>query len=135
MSTGVSSRNTWALLVLGLGAVGGWYTLSTNEELHQRARYTVGYLTGVVYTPKSGTKYSYRYQVQGREYEGTDASEKGMNTTEGARFLLEYDSLNPERSDGRFTLAVPDSILDSPPNGWAVPPFPVPAAVLKRKVE
>jgi long-subunit fatty acid transport protein len=132
MSGPAWSRNTWAALFLGLAGVGSWYTLRTNEELHQRARFTIGYLTGVVYTPKSGTKYSYRYQVHGQTYEGTDASEKGMNTTEGTRFLLEYDSLNPERSNGRFTLAVPDSIRNSPSNGWAVPPFPVPAAVLKR---
>jgi long-subunit fatty acid transport protein len=125
------SRNGWAALVLGLGAVGIWYTMQTNEELHQRARFTIGYLTGVVYTPKSGTKYSYRYQVQGKTYEGTDASETGMNTTEGARFLLEYDSLNPERSNGRFTLTVPESIRTPPANGWAAPPFAVPAAVSK----
>ena len=65
--------------------------------------------------------------MQGQTYEGTDDIETGMNTDEGTRFLLEYDSLNPERSNGHFTLIVPDSIRSSPPNGWAVPPFPVPA--------
>jgi hypothetical protein len=125
-------RKNWAALFLGLGAVGGWHTLRTNEELHQRARFTIGHLTGTVYTPKSGTKYSYRYQVGGKTYEGTDASEKGMVADEGGRFLLEYDSLNPERSNGRFALPIPDSVRNSPPNGWVTPPFPVPAEVLKR---
>ena len=55
------NRNHWAAFVLILGALGMWYAARTNEELHQRARFTVGYLGGVMYTPKSGTKYRYRY--------------------------------------------------------------------------
>ncbi|TGE29453.1 hypothetical protein [Hymenobacter metallicola] len=91
--------------------------------MHTRARYTIGYLTGGYYTPKSGKRYSYRYEVRGQEYEATDIREVNMNTATGARFVVEYDSLDPGVSRSHFALAVPDSIGQAPANGWKVPPF------------
>jgi hypothetical protein len=113
-------------VVLAIGLAASWYSGHVSEVMHTRARYTIGYLTGGIYTPKSGKKYSYNYRVQNKVYEATDSREDRMNNTEGARFLVEYDSLNPEVSDGHFAAAVPDSILDSPPNGWKTPPVPIP---------
>lgn len=47
--------------------------------------------------------------------------------------LVEYDRLDPEVSTGHFAIVVPDSIRDIPAAGWAVPPFPVPASLLRRR--
>ncbi|PJJ59367.1 hypothetical protein CLV45_0784 [Hymenobacter chitinivorans DSM 11115] len=91
------------------------------QIMHTRSRFTIGYLTGEYYTPKSGK----RYQVQGQEYEATDTRKEAMNTDNGARFVVEYDTLNPGLSTGYFTVAIPDSIQTSPGNGWKKLPFPV----------
>ena len=50
-----------------------------------------------------------------------------MNEENGARYLVEYDSLAPEQNVGHFNVPIPDSIRQPPVNGWRVPPFPVPA--------
>jgi hypothetical protein len=121
--------------VIGICLAGGWYGMRAKQAMHTRPRYTIGCLTGGIYRPKSGKSYSYYYRVKGKEYKATDISETGMNTESGARFVVEYDSLNPEVSTGHFTLAVPDSIQTSPPNGWVVPPFPVPARYLNQRKE
>ncbi|GAA4027386.1 hypothetical protein GCM10022409_09220 [Hymenobacter glaciei] len=120
---------TWArkylvYLVIGICLAGGWYGMRAKQTMHTRARYTIGYITGGIYRPKSGKSYSYRFAVKGKEYEATDISEAGMETENGARFLVEYDSLDPEVSTGHFTVSVPDSIAASPPSGWIIPPFP-----------
>ncbi|PJJ59366.1 hypothetical protein CLV45_0783 [Hymenobacter chitinivorans DSM 11115] len=101
--------------------------MRAKQIMHTRSRFTIGYLTGGYYTPKSGKRYSYRYQVQGQEYEATDTREEDMNSDNGARFLVEYDTLDPGESSGHFTLAIPDSIQRIPANGWPSPPFPVSA--------
>jgi hypothetical protein len=113
-------------LVIGICLAGGWYGLRAKQIMHTRPRYTIGYLTGSTYRPKSGRSYSYRYQVKGQEYEATDIQETGMNTARGARFVVEYDSLDPAVSTGHFTATVPDSLPHSPPAGWKTSPVLLP---------
>ncbi len=125
-------RRYWFLLLFGFIGLGiAWVAHRTNL-MHQRAKYTIGYITGYVYQPKSGKKYHYRYEVQGAAYEGTSSSEAHMNDQDGARFVVEYDSTSPDISTGHFTLAIPDSIRQVPANGWRRPPFPVPQQMLDR---
>jgi hypothetical protein len=114
-------------IVVVVCLLGGWYGMRAKQAMHTRPRYTIGYLTGGIYRPKSGKSYSYYYLVNGKKYEATDISETGMNTENGARFVVEFDRLDPEVSTGHFTLAVPDSIQSSPPGGWDVSPVPLPA--------
>ena len=123
-------KNYLALGVILLFLAGGWYSVHLTRVMHTRAKFTIGYLTGGIYTPKSGKKYSYLFSVAGKTYEDTDTRETNMATNNGSRFLVEYDSLDPEISTGHFAIAVPNSIRTSPANGWTVPPFPVPAQVL-----
>lgn len=114
--------NYGAGLVLVLGAIGSWYSGHVKQRMHTRSRYTIGYITGGFYKPKSGKSYNYRYRVANQEYEATDSREPYMNTENGARFLVEYDTMDPGVSSGHFATAVPDSIPESPPNGWKTPP-------------
>ncbi|HEX8327726.1 MAG TPA: hypothetical protein VF629_09310 [Hymenobacter sp.] len=100
--------------------------MHVKQVMHTRSRYTIGYLTGGIYTPKSGKSYNYRYRVKGQEYEATDNREKNMNTENGSRFLVEYDTLDPGVSTGHFAAAISDGMPDSPPNGWKTPPVPIP---------
>jgi hypothetical protein len=76
--------------------------------------------------PKSGKRYSYKYQVKGKEYAATDGRERNINQAVGARFVVENDSLNPEVSTGHFALAVPDGILPPCPASGKHPPFAFP---------
>ena len=112
--------------VVGICLAEGWYGLRAKQKMHTRAHFTIGYITGGTYRPKSGRSYSYYYRVKDKEYEATDISEAGMNTENGARFVVEYNSLEPEVSTGHFTLAVPDSIREAPTDGWRKPPVSVP---------
>ncbi len=123
----------FALLVLGI--VGTFFVAHQTKLRHQRAKFTIGYLTGYVYKPKSGKYYNYRFEVQGTEYEGQSEPDKGMDDSDGARFVVEYDSTHPGTSLGHFVVLVPDSIRQAPANGWTRPPFPVPARLLDRGKE
>ncbi len=127
-------RSYGSFVFLGLGLVGVLYAGHIFNLAHQRAKFTVGYLTGYVYQ-KSGKRYNYRFEVQGTEYEGQSSSDKGMDDRDGARFVVEYDSLDPGTSVGHFDVFVPDSIRQAPANGWTRPPFPVPARLLDRGKE
>ena len=53
-----------------------------------------------------------------------------MNTDEGARFVVKYDSIDPALSVGYFNVTIPDSIHQPPANGWRKPPFPIPQWIL-----
>jgi hypothetical protein len=114
-------RKYLVFLVIGICLAGGWYGMRAKQKMHTRARYTIGHLTGGIYRPKSGKSYGYRYRVKGKAYEATDISEEGMVTETGTRFLVEYDSLNPEVSTGHFNVSIPDSIIASPFSGWNTP--------------
>ena len=118
-----------ALLIL-ICLAGGWYSLQRRRLMQTRSRFTIGYLTGAIPSARGGMRYGYRFRVGGRPYEDADQRESYMATADGSRFLVEYDSLDPEVSMGHFTLAVPDSIQQAPAKGWARPPFAVPDSLL-----
>ena len=121
---------------LGLLLIGVFYVAHVGDVGHQRAKFTIGYLTGYVYQYKTGKHYNYRFTVQGTSYVGQSSSpDEDMDDRDGARFVVEYDSLNPEENLGHFAVTVPDSIRRPPLNGWTRPPFPVPARLLDRGKE
>lgn len=122
----------WGALLLSAGAVGWFYVQHLDALRNQRAKYTIGYLTGYHYVPKQGIHYDFRFTTNDSAYEGTSLSDKGMATENGSRFLVKYDSMHPGRNVGYFALAIPDSIHQAPPRGWLTPPIPVPAWILDR---
>lgn len=127
-------RSYGSFIFLALMLAGGFYVAHQNKRMDQRAKFTVGYLTGYMYH-KSGKVYHYRYQIQGTSYEGESQPDENMDDRDGARFVVEYDSLNPEESLGFFAVPIPDSVRQPPANGWTRPPFPVPARLLDRSKE
>jgi hypothetical protein len=113
----------WALLLLGVA----FFLLLAqrdNDLLTQRAKYTIGYLTGSHYSVKNGKYFDFRFSVADSVYEGSSLSDKGMRTTNGSRFLVKYDSLHPAINAGYFAKPIPDSIRQAPANGWRQPPLP-----------
>ena len=127
-------RSYGSFVFLGIGLVGVLYAGHVYDVGHERAKFTIGYLTGYVYQ-KSGKLFNYRFAVQGTEYEGQSQRDKGMDDRDGARFVVEYDSTHPGTNVGHFAVRVPDSIRQPPANGWTRPPFPVPARLLDRGKE
>ena len=128
-------RRNGPFLFLGLGAVLVFYAAHVYNMGHERAKFTIAYLTGYVYKYKSGKHYNYRFEVQGTIYEGQSLPSKGMDDRDGARFVVEYDSTDPGINVGHFAVTIPDSIRRPPLNGWTRPPFPVPARLLDRGKE
>ncbi|WP_310397803.1 hypothetical protein [Hymenobacter sp.] len=126
------SRQYGPFLFLGLVVIAWFYVSNLSDEMHERAKFTIGYLTGSVYQPKSGKYYRFRFEVQGTSFTGADLPDEGMDRRNGARVVVEYDSANPTQNTGYFNLPVPDSIRRPPANGWRVPPFPVPRQILDR---
>ena len=121
-----------AFIFLGLVALAALYVSHLGDLMDSRAKFTVGYLGGWVYHLKNGKHYRFHFQVQGKEYQGTEQSQPGMDRRVGARFAVEYDSLDPAQSVGYFTITIPDSIRQPPANGWHKPPFSIPQWILDR---
>lgn len=93
------------------GTVVLWfYAMHADNLMDQRAKYTIGYLTGYHYMPKSGKHFDFRFTTAGSVYEGSSLSDKGMATANGSRFVVKYDSLHPGTNVGYFAQAIPDSI-------------------------
>jgi len=128
-------RRNGPFLFLGLVVAGTFYVAYVYNAGHERAKFTIGYLTGYVYQYKTGKHYNYRFAVQGTPYEGQSLPDKGMDDRVGARFVVEYDSTHPGTNVGHFAVTIPDSIRRPPLNGWTRPPFPVPARLLDRGKE
>ena len=91
--------------------------------LHERANYTIGYITGSHWAVKSGRQVDYEMTINGKVYKGGDDELPGMKI-EGARYLVKYDSIDPEWKVVYYAHPVPDSIGEAPPNGW-LQRFPV----------
>jgi hypothetical protein len=125
-------RTYWGGLLLGLFGLYWLWASRAGDRLHQRAHYTIGYLTGWRPTPKSGTYYNFYFMVADSLYRGSSPSDAGMATATGSRFVVKYDSLNPDSNVGYFKVTIPDSIRKAPPTGWRVPPFPIPQQLLDR---
>lgn len=117
----------WAPIVLGLGALAFINYRWQADQMHVRARFTIGLLDDWHYTAKSGRFFNYHFAVRGVPYEGSSSRQAHMNEAKGTRYLVEYDSLAPAQNVGHFDIAIPDSIRQAPANGWGKPPFPLPA--------
>ena len=128
-------RRNGPFLFLGLGVAGTFYAAHIFNQGHERAKFTIGYLTGYMYQ-KSGKRYRYSFEVQRAVYKGQSLPpDEGMDDRDGARFVVEYDSTDPGINVGHFAVTIPDSIRRPPLNGWTRPPFPVPARLLDRGKE
>lgn len=132
MNSGRKVKGYIAFVFLGIVALAVIYVSHLNGAMHTRAKFTIGYLGEYVYHLKNGKHYRFHFQVQGKEYQGTEQSQAGMDRRVGARFVVEYDSLDPTQHTGYFPLAIPDSIRQAPANGWRTPPFPIPQWILDR---
>lgn len=121
-----------AFIFLGLVALAVLYVSHLDDVMDNRAKFTVGYLGEWVLHLKNGKQYRFHFQVQGKEYQGTEQSQPGMDRRVGARFAVKYDSLDPSQHVGYFTIIIPDSIRQAPSNGWRKPPFPIPQWILDR---
>lgn len=108
MATG--NKGYVAFAFLGILALAVIYVSSLNDVMHTRAKFTIGYLEDYVYHLKNGKHYRFHFQVQDKKYQGTEQSQAGMDRRVGARFVVEYDSLDPTQHIGYFPLAVPDSV-------------------------
>ena len=125
-------KKYWSGLLLVSFAIGWLWVRQNRNLMHQRAHYTIGYLTGWQPTPKSGIYYNYHFTVAGSSYEGSSPSGAGMRTAKGERCVIKYDSIDPNTSVGYFTIPIPNNVSQPPPNGWREPPFPIPRWILNR---
>lgn len=126
-------RRNWAFLFLGFVAIAWIYAAHSGDQMHQRAKFTIGYITGWHLTAKSGKYYEFHFMVRDSVYEGNSSTETGMDRRNGARFVVEYDSLNPGTNVGHFAVIVPNVIQQPPRDGWRTPPFPVPAWIINHE--
>lgn len=114
-------KKYWGLVVVTIGGFGVIWVYQADELIDQRAKYTVGYITGWHFT-KSGKHFDFQFSVANILHVGTSLSDKGMNTANGSRFVVEYDSIDPSTNVDYFAIAIPDSIRQAPANGWRKPP-------------
>ena len=111
-------KNNWAYL-LWVGIAFLWYRVYQRGQLmHRRSKYTVGYLGGWIQNIKGGRSFSYTYTVNGKEYRSSMTERYGMDRTKGARYLVEFDSIEPGESDGYQDRPLPADGPTPPPGGW-----------------
>lgn len=122
----------WAPLVLAGGVVAFFYYDRQDQQLRERAKFTIGSLDGAHYTAKSGRFFDFHFTVNGTWYGGSSGRQAHMQEAPGTRYLVVYDSLNPAHNVGHFNVPIPANISAVPADGWRVPPFPVPAWLLDR---
>ena len=115
----------WVLLFVGGVLVYGRYQ---KTAMQPRAKFTAGSVDGGYFTAKSGRFFNFNFVVAGSLYSGSSGWQAGMNEANKARYLVAYDSLDPEVSIAHFDVPIPDSIR-APANGWRVPPCPVPQGI------
>lgn len=120
----------WGFVFLFLFVV-AWVYIGQTDKLNKRAKYTIGHTTGDWNIGRSGVHYVYKYKVNASSYESADLG-TGNGVKKATRFVVKYDSIEPDISLGYFELLVPDSIRQAPPNGWRTPPFPIPQWILDR---
>ena len=110
-------KKLWPYLMLaGIVALHYAFFRSVNT-LHQRGKYTVGRLGGWVQGIKGGRSFDYHYAVNGKNYRGSFTEEHGMNTSKGAYYLVEFDSIEPKTSAGYVNHPLPATV-EAPPGGW-----------------
>ena len=111
-------KNNWAYIVL-IGIIALFArTYQRAQTMRQRGKYTVGYLGGWIQNIKGGRSFSYTYTVNGKEYHGSMVEERGMNRANGARYLVEFDSLEPGNSTGYVYDLLAATTPPPPPSGW-----------------
>ena len=126
------AKTIWTILgVIGMAWV-LWDYFHHSDLLHERAKYTVGHVRGTHWAVKSGRQVDYLMTVNGQTYQGGSDELPGMKI-EGGRYLVKYDSLDPEVKGVYYEHPIPDSVGEAPANGWFTPPFPVPDEVTSRK--
>lgn len=114
---------TWLVRNFGYfllpGLVGGylWFFHST-RVMHQRGKYTVGYVTGWTQTLKSGRSIDYACTINGVPYRSSVHEEPGMNAAKGTRYVVEYDSVEPQMNWAYYQMPVPSGIGPPPAGGW-----------------
>ena len=128
------TKTIWTIL----GAVGLVWLFSNyfhhSDLMRERAKYSVGHVRGTHWAVKSGRQVNYLMMVNGQTYQGGDDEVPGMKI-EGGRYLVRYDSLDPEWKAVYYKHPIPDSVGEAPANGWFTPPFPVPAEVTSRQTD
>lgn len=95
-----------------------WLVFHKNKVMHQRGKYTIGYVTGWRQTLKSGRSIDYQCAVNGITYSSSVLEEKGMNSTVGTRYLVEYDSTAPELNYIYYHRPLSIRLGNAPLNGW-----------------
>ena len=111
-------KNNWAYIVL-IGIIALFArTYQRAQTMRQRGKYTVGYLGGWTQNIKGGRSFSYTYTVNGQEYHGSMVEEQGMNRTKGARYLVEFDSVEPGKSTGYVYDPITTTAPSPPLGGW-----------------
>lgn len=116
----------WAVIGLSGLAIVWFYAGHKDNLMHERAKFTVGTIYGWYFTPKSGRYFKFEFKVADSSHRNSSPRHALMNEADGARYLVEYDSIDPSVSVAHFDVPIPDSIR-APTNGWRVPPVPVPA--------
>lgn len=99
------------------------WSVYQSHSLHQRGKYTIGYVTGWTQTLKSGRSITYRCTIRGLTYEGRSLEVKGMNTKPGARYIVVFDSLDPSVNEAYYENPIPVALTAAPPNGWTPEAF------------
>lgn len=123
----------WAFVVVGWTffiGLGCYIYFVRGGKLRKHHRYTIGNVYKTHWSVKSGKFADYCFTVGGVEYEGGEKALPDMRLA-GGRYVVKFHPPDPGIHVIYYRAPVPDSVGPAPPEGWAAPPFPVPAQVLR----
>lgn len=104
----------WPLIALGYY----WFYIRATHQIQARGKYTIGYLTGLRPGGKAMDAVAYYCRIHNVRYTGTGPMTQGMNTDDGSRYLVEFDSLDVSQRLLYTDYPLADSVPAPPPGGW-----------------
>jgi hypothetical protein len=106
-----------------------YFWRDTNDKKRQmwaNARYTIAVTNGTTHGLKTTLPFvGFYYYVNGMKFNSSyniDLKEYPIQT-EGGRYLVVFSSKDSKFCEFQYNCPVPDSIKDSPDEGWIKPPF------------
>ena len=119
------------MLICAYLFIDGFYNRHVKlTDIAAHPRYTIGQVSRTSYAigPSPQNIVFFEYRVGDSIYGGNNS---GQLLSEGDRFLVKFSSAKPSYHESYNRVRIPSSIINAPPEGWAEPPFEVPAELLK----
>lgn len=94
-----------------------WYVYIKQNPI-KKGNYTIAYVTKMYWPIISYKRIEYSYYVNDKNYEGTNIYAQDFKVEIPGRYLVQFSLKDNSFSTIYPNIPIPDSIRESPPEGW-----------------